>query len=157
MAEKHDDRIKLSDGYDYRIALPLVVVALIGILFIDLSGHKTLTLQNSSSVHSGNKLLGSQNLVVRNPLNNITKLGTKTEDVMPGQSPMTIPTASPQINTPGNSNLGSASQNALQNSGSSGASQPTQSDIENLINGTTQAVINQPVNRPAAPVGLSVH
>jgi hypothetical protein len=156
-------RIGISEAYDYRVALPLIVVALFGMLFVEVNGHKSINLKSASVSTSSKNLVKNAASPNVSSASNLPTLSStvQTEDLAPGATPFDVQTTSPQSSSSSSASASVNSDTALQNptstSGSSGvssspatsqtttsqsSSQASQNEVENLINGTTNEVIN---------------
>lgn len=137
----------LSEIVDYQVALPLLVVAVLGLLFIEMNHHAPLALQSTPASSLTKKLIKNTSSTSVNPISNLPTLSpvVETEDLPLGATPYTIKTAVPQSSSNGNAyGASNTSANNLQNTGKNSITsnnQPSTSDISNLINGTSSQVI----------------
>ena len=150
----------ISEGYEQRVAVPLAVLAALCLIFILVSDHRdTVSLKNTSGASTSKSLVKPESAPKVNVVNDAQTLNStvETEDLSPNESPMTISTASPQTGSSGTSSSTSsgsalqAASSASPSTSSSGSgvssspistSQPSAAEIENIINGTTNAVTN---------------
>lgn len=141
--------MNISEAYDTRVAYPLIIVAVLSLLFVDANGHKVLPLKNASNSSSSN----SKSVINKQPDTTITSAPilptlsktVKTEDLAPGESPLDIQTSSPQ-NSSASDTASPSSGSQLQNTpaSSNSSNQPSVTDTENLINGLTNDIIQVP-------------
>ena len=142
------NRQGVREAYDYRVALPLAVVATLCLIFVAINGHKQISL---SSAHGVTRNTVSQPVmpVKQLPRATLSKI-TPTVDVSAGTTPSTINTTDPQtVNNTGTGDVASSSTSAQTNPQSSSTSTPEDSipsvgEVNNLIsglNGTTTKVV----------------
>jgi hypothetical protein len=146
----------LSEAYDYRVALPLIVVGAFCLLFILVSDHRTITsLKDTSNVSTSTKAAANEPTMATISASGAQTLSPTIQTIDPDTlvTPTTIETATPQSSSNSNTSAGITSgsrlQSATTSSGSSTSTtssspttdQPSQETIENLVNGTTSAGI----------------
>lgn len=132
---------KFSGVYGVKVVLPLILVIVFGLVFIGASSHHK-TVNSSLSLTSTKKICKLKSSIVSSSSGS-PKLssGVKTEDLDPNDSPTSLQTFSPQANS--SSLQGSAdASNGSTTTTPSTTNQPSLSEIENFINGTTNSTIN---------------
>ena len=139
-------QINVTDAYDYRVAMPLAMVAILALLFVSIDGHKPLLLKSTSASSSSSKNLVSHEATpVIKAAGQLPALSPNVNsiDLSPNEAPTDIQTFSPQNSLASGSSASNGSAKALQNPNTSSFSannQPLQTDIQNLINGVPGAI-----------------
>ncbi len=142
----YNEKRTIMEAYDARVAFPLIIVALLSLIFVDASGHKTVNFRNSAGLSAHHQIVSKEKAPAVNPASNLPTLNktVQSQDLSPGQTPLDIQTASPQTSRAnGSASTGSAER--LQNTPDNppmNSNQPSTSATENIINGTTGTLIN---------------